>query len=385
MLSVIIPVYNREKYLRKCLDSLVAQTYKELEIILVDDGSKDLSGQICDEYVEKYNNFFVCHQENKGVVSARNVGMAMAKGEYVTFVDSDDWVEPDFYEKLVSFLFGEEDVDMVTSGIVYEWGDRKENVVDTVECGVYEKESIKNSIWPKMAYDAKLTKQGISASLCNKIFKHNKLKNIMDNIDETIKYCEDGAAVYIYITKAEKIVVTDYCGYHYIQHDDSSIHSFSEQSFETILTLQRCMKREMLGTSEDRGLEIQIDNYVAPLLRDAIKEVYGICIRPMVFLFPFDLIPQFSKIILYGAGDVGQSYYKCLGTERYVELVGWVDRNHKQYGQEVEHPDSLIEKEFDYVVIALYHKNVADKVRENLTSMGIKEEKIIWRKPHRLL
>lgn len=100
MISVIIPVYNVEKYLRHCLESMVAQTYRELEIILVDDGSTDSSGLICDEYARQYDNITACHKDNGGLSDARNYGLARSSGEYVAFLDSDDWAEPEMYERL---------------------------------------------------------------------------------------------------------------------------------------------------------------------------------------------------------------------------------------------------------------------------------------------
>lgn len=101
MLSIIIPVYNTEKYLKKCIDSILAQTYIHLELILVDDGSKDMSSSICDEYASKEMRIRVVHKVNGGVSSARNSGLDVCQGEYVMFVDSDDWLEPDFCKELM--------------------------------------------------------------------------------------------------------------------------------------------------------------------------------------------------------------------------------------------------------------------------------------------
>ena len=101
LISIIIPIYNVEQYLRQCLDSVINQTYKNLEIILVDDGSTDNSGKICDEYAVKDNRIKVIHKENGGVSSARNAGIDIAKGEYIGFVDSDDYIEKDMYEYLL--------------------------------------------------------------------------------------------------------------------------------------------------------------------------------------------------------------------------------------------------------------------------------------------
>lgn len=103
-ISVIIPVYNVEKYLRECLESVLEQSYKALEILLIDDGSKDNSGKICDEYAQKDHRIRVIHQENKGAASAKNVGLCMATGTILTFVDSDDVVEPGAYEKMIEVM-----------------------------------------------------------------------------------------------------------------------------------------------------------------------------------------------------------------------------------------------------------------------------------------
>ncbi len=100
-ISVIVPVYNSEKYLEKCLESIINQTYKKLEIILIDDGSIDESGKICDEYAKKDSRIKVIHKKNEGVSAARNQGLEIATGEYIAFVDSDDWIEEEMYEEMI--------------------------------------------------------------------------------------------------------------------------------------------------------------------------------------------------------------------------------------------------------------------------------------------
>ena len=100
LISLIIPVHNVEKYLYECIESVICQTYTNLEIILIDDGSKDKSGEICEEYGKKDNRIIVIHQENGGVSSARNIGLEVAKGKYISFVDSDDYIEKTFIEEL---------------------------------------------------------------------------------------------------------------------------------------------------------------------------------------------------------------------------------------------------------------------------------------------
>ena len=116
LVSVIVPVYKVEHYIRQCIDSILKQTYRNLEIILVDDGSPDSCGSICGEYAEKDKRIKVYHKENGGLSDARNYGVARAKGEYLGFVDSDDWIEPDMYELLVN-VAEKNNADIVTCGI----------------------------------------------------------------------------------------------------------------------------------------------------------------------------------------------------------------------------------------------------------------------------
>ena len=110
-ISVIVPVYNAEKYLHRCIDSILAQTFSDFELLLIDDGSKDNSGRICDEYAAKDSRIRVFHKKNGGVSSARNMGLDNAKGDWITFVDSDDWVKQDYLYSMIS----QPDADLIMS------------------------------------------------------------------------------------------------------------------------------------------------------------------------------------------------------------------------------------------------------------------------------
>ena len=112
MISIIVPIYNREKYLSECIDSILVQSYSDFEVLLIDDGSTDRSGEICDEYAQKDARIRVFHKENGGVSSARNVGLDNATGEWIAFVDSDDWVG----EKYLESFSGHLDADLVIGG-----------------------------------------------------------------------------------------------------------------------------------------------------------------------------------------------------------------------------------------------------------------------------
>ena len=147
LVSIITPIYKAEKYLQKCLDSIIAQTYTNWEAILVDDGSPDNSGAICDEYAAKDKRFKVIRQENKGVVNARNTAIAIAQGEYLAFVDSDDTIEPTMLEEMLT-IAEKEELDIISCNInaIFPNNIRKINIT-TIENG---KDAIKNLLLEKL-------------------------------------------------------------------------------------------------------------------------------------------------------------------------------------------------------------------------------------------
>ncbi|WP_022776100.1 glycosyltransferase family 2 protein [Butyrivibrio sp. AE2015] len=136
--SIVVAIYKSEPFLRKLLESIVIQTYKNIEVILVDDGSPDGSGRICDEYKEKDNRFFVIHKENGGACEARNIGMQASSGEYITIIDGDDWLEPDYIEYLL-YLVEETHSDMAMTDRIFTTRDRKQTQKDSIEVWTSEK------------------------------------------------------------------------------------------------------------------------------------------------------------------------------------------------------------------------------------------------------
>ncbi len=141
MISVIVPIYNTSEYLEQCVGSILNQTYRDLEVILVDDGSSYLCGKACDEYAVTDYRVKVIHKENGGLVSARKTGLKAATGEFVGYVDSDDWIEPDYYEKMV-LAQEKTGADIVLSGHFHDIGADSRQVRDNFPVGVYTKEQL---------------------------------------------------------------------------------------------------------------------------------------------------------------------------------------------------------------------------------------------------
>ena len=161
MISIIVPVYKVEPYLRQCVDSILGQTYRDIEVLLIDDGSPDRCGEICDEYAEKDDRVRVFHTENRGLSAARNLGLREARGEYIGFVDSDDWIEPDMYEVLLRRI-QETEADIGVCGFSYDYLNTSEcspcveavydsvGAVGALICGDLRKQ-VMNKLWSRQA------------------------------------------------------------------------------------------------------------------------------------------------------------------------------------------------------------------------------------------
>jgi len=203
-ISVVIPVYNVEKYLSECLDSVVNQTYKNLQIILVDDGSTDFSGKICDVYAEKDNRITVVHQKNAGAGAAKNTGLDLVKGEYFSIIDSDDYIELDMYEKMVNSL-EKYNVDIVQclfrNVFVNDSFDRKYKIKSNYPKVLTSKRFLKEYL-----YDWKY------AIFWNKLFKSSLLKEIRFPVGRKI---DDEFFTYKLVCNAKKVVNIDNILYNY--------------------------------------------------------------------------------------------------------------------------------------------------------------------------
>ena len=209
-ISIIVPIYRVEKYLRRCLDSILGQTFKDFELFLVDDGSPDKCGAICDEYAQRDSRIKVIHKENGGLSSARNVALDVATGDYVMFVDSDDWVEPDFCMQALRMI-DEHNVQVVAFGHCCVSVDQRKLYDRVTKCPrlVESSEAIRHLI---------LRDDAICNYSWNKIYKRSLFENIRYPLG---LLHEDDAVTYQLIAKAKKIYVSDVILYNYLIRKDS--------------------------------------------------------------------------------------------------------------------------------------------------------------------
>ena len=218
LVSIIVPVYNVELYIRECIDSLICQTYKNIEIIIVDDGSTDSSKTICDEFAKKDDRVIVLHKDNGGLSDARNFGMKYAKGDYISFVDSDDFVDNKFIsflmEKMIKF-----NANISACSFVDYYSDNHK----VLKC----KKNIEKYYSKEEAFKYLNIEGYFSDSVCNKLFRRDLFEEIKFPVSK--KY-EDRRTIYKLIEKSENICYSSTPLYYYRQREKSIIHETSNDA-----------------------------------------------------------------------------------------------------------------------------------------------------------
>lgn len=241
-ISIVVPIYNVENYLDKCISSIVNQTYGELEIILVDDGSKDNSSKICDEWKEKDSRIKVIHKENGGLSSARNAGLEVATGEYIMFEDSDDWLVNDIVEKCVARIEND-DSDMVIFG--YRKVDEEGKDLGNFTFG--------NDTYSREELSEQLHKRILEMSFgyaWNKLYRLAVIKESQVVNDGTIIDREDLYFNMSLLNHLNRISYLDYEGYCYLQRSNSLLHNGSLARLEGIESFIKKMKSISWGDKE---------------------------------------------------------------------------------------------------------------------------------------
>lgn len=225
-LSVIIPVYNSENFIKRCVESVLSQKGSEkFQIILVDDGSTDNSPAICDELCTKYSNICVLHQQNAGVSAARNSGLEKAEGEWISFIDSDDYLLDGFYES----LFSVQDADLLCCDFYFEKGNEFPLIGRYIEEGLYTKEKFADILYPIMA------KKTVFYSACNKIFKADIIKDNNLRFIVGKKYGEDMVFVYDYVKHINSFsfVNKGLYGYNYSDGNTTTVVKKGYEAYES--------------------------------------------------------------------------------------------------------------------------------------------------------
>ena len=302
-ISIIVAVYNTEKYIKKCIDSLLTQTYSNIEIIIVEDCSLDNSKKILSNYKKSKNVKIIYNETNKGLSYSRNIGLKNATGDYIGYIDSDDYVDPDFYEKLMASIITEDsDLAVCDMKIVYE------------NDGT---EFINRACVSSLINDINIINNGLSATCCNKLFKRNLIEKYPFEVG---KINEDVAVVLPIVCEANKISYVRDSYYYYVQRNNSIQNtSFNEKKFDIFhgveLTLERIKKNNNFEIIKDIIVYNQLITlllYVITKEKNLIKR-YKILKKYSILIQDFEIVDnktfndEINKI-----GKKHEIYYKLL-------------------------------------------------------------------------
>lgn len=371
LVSIIVPVYNVEQYLPKCINSICRQTFEDFELILVDDGSTDSCASICDEFAGKDNRITVIHKNNGGLVSARKAGLTVAQGKYVSCIDSDDWVEPNMLQKLLEI---ETDADIIAFAGYEECEGYQGIKKNTLPEGIYESEEQLKILYRKMLMNGNFFEHGVLTSIWSKMFKRSLLEKCQRDVSDVISYGEDTACVYSCILAANSVYITNMYLYHYRVRQDSIVRS-AKVSDENFIVLYQTCKSVFNAHVQNEYLNVQLKYYIwQALLLKGYERIEG-----QFTLFPYKKVNQGMRIAVYGAGLFGQVVEKFCRTSSVLSVVGWFDNRHEVYarqGMMVASPDDVMNLDFDIMVIAILNINLAEQIKSDYINRGIAEYKI---------
>lgn len=400
LISIIIPVYQVKDYIDKCIESVIEQTYQELEIILIDDGSTDGSGEICDEYAQKDNRINVIHKSNAGLSSARNVGLNIARGKYIAFIDSDDWVSRNFIQSMYE--------------ICEEYG------ADICQCGYYEaiddiavtEENGIPIIYTSLEFSyTEFSLLSWECAICwNKLYRASLFQKI--RFPEG-KIHEDEFTTYKVVNMAERIAVLPARLYYYRQRSDSIMGK--DYSYKRLEAGSAYKERELFYQSNEyselekltkarhlQWINGQISNFNSLHNRDIYIEGEAIKTRNMLveelvdvkllrndfvrnqYVFPFDQVEKKSGIVLYGGGMIGQQYFLQIKATNYCNIELWVDKNFSKLRKigipvnDVRELRNHVDR-CDYIVVALMRREPAlEVIRMLQNEYKVDRSKIIY-------
>ncbi len=272
LVSVIVPVYNIEKYIDRCIKSILNQTYTNYEIILIDDGSKDNSSIICDEYASKHDKIKVIHKTNNGLGMARNTGLSVAKGEFIKFVDGDDYIEPDHLENLMN-LVNLNDSDTVSCGMTRVRKDgSKINKFHTYSDKVFEYKEVLQEIIPRLCGKKPNKTDNIEMSVCCSLYSSSIIKKFnIQFVSEREFISEDIIFNLDYLVHVKKISFSDDVGYMYCDNESSLTTSYRADRFDN----QKKLENEIMNRVKCLGIydlcEQRIYNTLISIARYSIK------------------------------------------------------------------------------------------------------------------
>lgn len=379
-ISIIVPIFNAEMFLVRCISSIQNQTHENLQIILIDDGSTDSSLNICKQIAQSDSRIEFYHIENQGSVVARKIGLEVANGEYVGFVDADDYIEAEMFSELL-YKINQYDADFVHSGYVEEIDGIKKNICNFDET-VADIDSFESKIIFLQRYILSQTdKDFISPSLWSKLFKRDFIKKCYNCLSDEQQYGEDLICLCRCIMESHRIVLSKDAKYHYLVRKNTLSHL----EYLEYMKQEIGLWKHLIKTMEEYHCFEELN-----------EDLYNFLKRRMIYVILADekkglQIPHYfykdikqisgKKIIIFGAGDVGQNYYSQICKYKSCEIVAWMDSKWDKYHfdyAKVVGIENIHSLQYDMIIIAVRDKDIGIEIKNLLVSFGVPEDKISW-------
>lgn len=369
-LSVVVPVYNVVSYIDKCVESIVSQTHRNLEVILVDDGSSDGSGEKCDLWAQRDTRVLAIHKQNGGLVSARQAGVQAATGQYLAHVDGDDWIDEMYAEMLE--LAVSCDADVVTLGMVRNYTGHTVINSENIEAGVYRGKKLEEDFWPKMIDLKYFFRSRVNGHITTKIYKTEFIKGFHLSLSTDITIGEDAAVVYPGFLEANCIAVLDRNSYHYVMRTGSVMDTKGGEE-KSLKAVENVLQDAVTRYSER-----------VPNIRRQfgfLMTFIGLLTASEKFLkydenglYPYKGLMRSDRILLYGAGRFGKALHKYIEENEICEIVSWTDKSRIDGTVPIE---EAVKQSYDKVVIAVLLADMSQEIKTELLDRGIESERII--------
>ncbi len=372
LISIIVTVYNLEKYVRECLDSLVAQTYKNIEIVVIDDGSTDMSGAICDEIANSDDRVKVIHDRNGGLTEARKRGIKHSTGEYVVFVDGDDWIDINTCEQFVEIIT-EHEPDIIIDGLIKEYTNRSVNSKNSLSDGVYAKEDIERDIIPYMIFTGNYYEKGIESYICSKAIRRDVLEKVANTINKNISFAEGGVWLYSGILYSKSIVIISELHYHYRMRENSLAMDGKNEMQSILDSYEILVKNSCNSYMLKECLISQIDYLAMFFLIWKRMDLFN---DNENALWPYVEVKKDSRIVIFGAWRYGRKLIEYLRRRKYSNIVMVVDNNAEKMSTtdfKVNLPKDIHNVSYDYIILGSETYSVVSSMKEELGMLGINE------------
>lgn len=295
--SIIVPIYNAEKYLDRCVLSLINQTEQDIEIVLVDDGSSDGSLDVCYKYQLVDPRIIVFHKDNGGPHSARKKGIELSCSKWVAFADADDWIENTLISSLVTIMC-RFDVELVASGLCNDEDGIISYCYNEIPSGLYEKSNLVSNVYEKMLCDKGEFSQKLCPSLCGKLFLRERIWGIANKLDDDIRVAEDLACTLPYVLVCNSIYVTnEICGYHYCKMKETLSHEYDRDYFNKIGRLFGYFDKVLMDFANSI-VKQNFETYKVYLIYRQLTRIFSVKERVLFNEFCVDFMAAGNKNII---------------------------------------------------------------------------------------